>query len=216
MSVRSRWLKKLRDAKAAAARARRVLARHPAAPRKPAAKLLWHPGARVLRGNGAGSFVPAGPKLLWHTTEGSSAEGAISAFRHNNSWPHFTLEPTTGRLFQHLPLNVAARTLQHPPGIVETNRANVIQVELVGFAKNSPLWADAEYKRIAALARWIEANAGVPRVSTVKFTSTPQRQATRLSGTAWLKYSGHIGHEHAPGNHHWDPGSMRIDKVLEN
>jgi len=195
----------------ATGRARRVLARH--RPKKKT-RLLWHPDATRVPGRDAGPFVKAGAKLLWHTTEGSSAEGAINAYGATGSWPHFTFEPKTGRLFQHLPLNVAGRALEHPAGTVETNRANVIQVELVGRAAETPKWTDAEYARVAMLARWIEYNARVPRRCTVVFNATPQRQAQRLSGADWLAYAGHIGHCHAPSNHHWDPGSLRIDRVL--
>jgi hypothetical protein len=74
---------------------------------------LFLPGVERVPGHDAGTFVPSPPKLVWHTTEGSSIEGAIGAYRQHNSWPHFTLDPQTGRLVQHLPLNRAGRSLEH-------------------------------------------------------------------------------------------------------
>ena len=99
------------------------------------------PNVERIPGNDAGAFVASGPKIVWHTTEGSTVEGAVGAFKANNSWPHFTLNPKTGRLVQHLPMTRAGRSLEHRSGTVETNRAHAIQVELVGFAGESPSWS---------------------------------------------------------------------------
>ncbi len=133
---------------------------------------------------------------------------------YDGSSPHFTLDPAGGALWQHIPINRSARSLEHPPGSVETNRANAAQVELLGFARDTPSWPRAHYRRIASLARWIEENHGVPRRSGVEFTTTPHR----LSSDAWLRYAGHLGHEHVPAQpaNHWDPGALRIDLVLDN
>jgi hypothetical protein len=167
--------------------------------------------AQKIRGEDAGTFVQgAGAKIVWHTTEGRSADGAVHEFQRRRSWPHFTLNPQTGRLLQHLPMDVAARALKHPPA-VETNRAHCIQVELVGFAAEAPGWHEADYARIAHLARQIEAATGVPRTALATFRPT---QVMHLSPAAWLQGAGHCGHQHVPGNDHHDPGALRIDLVL--
>jgi hypothetical protein len=171
---------------------------------------LFLPGVERVMGNHAGTFVPSPPKLVWHTTEGSSVEGAIGAFRQHNSWPHFTLDPKSGRLVQHLPMNRAGRALEHRSGTVETNRAHVIQVELVGFAKDSAGLSGERYERIARLARQIEAAVGVPRHAFATFTLSGQR----LSDSAWVHGAGHCGHQHVPHNNHTDPGALRMDLVL--
>jgi hypothetical protein len=169
------------------------------------AKSVWHPGAvRNPYTDAGGSFLNVPAKLVWHTTEGFGLPA------YAGSAPHFTLNPKTGQLWQHMPVDKVAKALAHPAGTVETNRAHAIQVELIGFAKDSQNWSDAEYARIAALARWIEHNAGVARKADVKFTVP----ASRLSASSWLNYSGHIGHAHVPSNDHWDPGRFRIDKVI--
>lgn len=124
----------------------------------------WHPGAKQVRYSDAGVFVTGAPKLVWHTTEGTSLP------QYSGSAPHFTLNPRTGDLWQHIAVNRAAKALMHPAGTVETNRAHAIQVELIGFADTTQDWTAAEYARIASLARWIEASAGVPRKCGVTFT----------------------------------------------
>jgi hypothetical protein len=171
---------------------------------------LFLPGVERIKGNDAGVFIPSPPKIVWHTTEGSSVDGAVGAFTSNNTWPHFTLDPATGRLVQHLPLNRAGRALEHRPGTVETNRAHAIQIELVGFAKNSDHMSDAACAQIARLARQIEAAVGVPRHAFATFTLSGQR----LSDAAWLNGSGHCGHQHVPHNDHTDPGALRLDRIL--
>jgi hypothetical protein len=168
------------------------------------------PNVERIDGNSGGSFITSPAKLVWHTTEGSSIDSAVGAYRAKNAWPHFTLNPKTGRLVQHVPMDVAARALEHRPGTVDTNRAHAIQVELVGSAEHSSEWSDEAYGHIAHLARQIEAAAGVPRKTFVKFTAGGRR----LSNSEWLNGTGHCGHQHVPGNSHTDPGALRIDLVV--
>jgi hypothetical protein len=171
----------------------------------------WHPRAIRIVYPSMGAYTGGGRKLLWHTTEGYSLP------RYSGSNPHFTLNPATGQLWQHQPITEPSRALVHTPGTPETNRANVVQVELIGFAAQTHDWPDAYYGNISALARWIEANHGVPSKSTVAFTSTATQQARRLTGMEFVVYSGHLGHEHAPPNNvHWDPSRFRIGDVLAN
>lgn len=49
-------------------------------------------------------------KIVHHTTEGSTAQGAMDAFRRNRSDPHFTVDATT--IFQHIDTAEGARTVQ--------------------------------------------------------------------------------------------------------
>ena len=168
------------------------------------------PDVTRLDGNSGGSFIASPPKLVWHSTEGFSVADAVNEYRKHNSWPHFTLNPKTGELVQHVPMDVGARALEHRAGRVDTNRAHAIQVELVGFAADSHGWDEDDYARIARLARQIERAAGVPRKAFATFTLN----GSRLSDSAWLNGSGHCGHQHVPGNSHTDPGALRMDLVL--
>jgi hypothetical protein len=173
---------------------------------RPKPKRKWHPTAIDDHYSDAGgSFLNVPAKIVWHTTEGTSLPNYGTG-----SAPHFTLNPRTNQLWQHMAIDRVAKALAHPAGTVETNRAHAIQVELIGFAGTTQDWSDVEYARIAELARWIEFNAGVKRQCSVKFF----RGVSRLSPSAWLSYSGHIGHCHVPGNDHWDPGAFKIAKVI--
>lgn len=167
---------------------------------------VWHPGAKRVIYSDIGPFMDVPAKIVWHTIEGNHLP------RYQNSHPHFTLDPRTGDLWQHSPINRGTKTLKNLGGGVETNRAHAIQIELFGFAKDTADWPDRYYEEIADLARWIERNGNVQRRCTVDFRVTPHHR--RLSGEGWLRYAGHLGHQHVPENDHWDPGAFRIDKVL--
>ena len=172
----------------------------------------WHPHAIRVPGRTAGPQVGGGRKIVWHTTEGHSASGAIAAYRAHGGWPTFTLEYVAdgrSRIYQHMGISQAARALRHPSG-PETNRANAVQVEIVGFARDAPTWSRAQYRAIARLARWIEHAWGVPRRTGVRF-GTPAR---RMGATEFFRYAGHCGHAHVPHNDHVDPGALRINLVL--
>jgi murein L,D-transpeptidase YcbB/YkuD len=97
------------------------------------------------------------------------------------------------------------------------NFHNAIQVEIIGFARDSHSWPGSTYAALAKLARWIEANAGVARQSSVSFRqegAAGPNAPQRLSMAEWLVYSGHLGHQHVPGNDHWDPGLFNIVTIL--
>ena len=157
---------------------------------------------------GTGSMASGGHKIVWHTTEGSTAAGAFGAYRASGAYPHFTLGED-GVAYQHLPFSQYATALQHI-GPYETNRANAIQVEIVGFASQSGSWSDARYASIRALAEYIHNKFKVPMDSQVSFSNP-----SRLSGSAFVNAEGHTGHVHVPNNSHYDPGTgFKIGKVI--
>ncbi|HEY0393398.1 MAG TPA: N-acetylmuramoyl-L-alanine amidase [Candidatus Elarobacter sp.] len=162
----------------------------------------------------SGPFVGGPPRGVLHSTEGSTAAGARSAFVEFNSWPHFTITGEGGRVatFQHLPINRAARSLEHRSGTVETNRQGAIQIEIVGVAAHAGAFSQAYLAGIARLMRWIEENAGVRRSSSVRFVKPGDQQ--RLSDADWLRYDGWCGHQHVPHNDHEDPGAIDIQALL--
>src|SRR5205085_2494739 len=106
---------------------------------------------------------------------------------------------------QHLPINVAGKALEHPSGTGPTNTDNVIQAEIVAFAwSGAPSWLVSYYwpdwmlAGIATWMRWVEANHGVARRSSVSWGDT----VTRLAWADWHNYSGWLGHRHVPSNSH--------------
>jgi hypothetical protein len=175
----------------------------------------WLPGVARVAGMSAGAHVGGGWKITHHTTEGSTAAGAVAAYRRHGGWPHFTAawDGRRLRLRQHLPLELAARALVNPPGDGwETNRARTIQIEHVGFARNTGRWSAARYGAIADLCRWIEGSTGCPRR---RMPGVDFAHPHRLSPRGFHVGAGHHGHDHVPGNDHSDPGTgFRIAVVL--
>lgn len=172
-------------------------------------------GLEVLRkqpSGGAGDFAGGGLKTVWHTTEGGNMAGLVRDLRARGAEPHGILDPLNGRFTQLLPFDQAARALKHPSG-PETNRANCVQIELIGFAavdtarragaslqRAVPNWGADEYRRIAALALLIEHRHATPRHA--RSFSHPKR----MGGQEFVDFAGHCGHVHVPGNDHVDPG----------
>lgn len=181
-------------------------------------------------GNDSGTYTDLGePKGLLHTTEGKTYAGARQAYVLNNSWPHATATFEGGKFkcYQHVPLSKPARALRNVSGGVQTNRDNVIQLEIVGTADrhNASTWGPlyvvnfpkAYLDGIARWMRFVEANHGVPRRSTVLWKAYPESygvNGVRLSGAQWDTYSGWLGHQHAPENTHGDPGLIDIVYLL--
>ena len=164
----------------------------------------WKP---ITGGLGAYSSGPF--KIVHHTTEGSSASGAMGPYRANKSDPHFTVDSTT--IYQHIDTNSTARALANPPGGVQTNRDSAIQIEVVAFAgkpKNI-----ATLKNVAKLCRWIETTHGVPKVWPNGFPRVGSRDpgGHNRNASNWNDKGGHYGHSQVPENTHWDPGYTRAE-----
>lgn len=186
----------------------------------------WLPGVprdTAVAGAGGGSQTPGPAKIVLHTTEGSW-DSAMAVFRSKLTAPHFLVDPRARRVVQLLPLDRSAYTLRHPAGTPETNRlGRCVQIEIVGFAGQQPgAFTDADLTWfgetiIGPIAREI----GCPLDSTPTFygegcgwTLATEGARQRLSWPAWAAYAGVIGHQHVPGNSHWDPGAFRVAPVL--
>lgn len=155
----------------------------------------------------SGSHLGGPFKIVHHTTEGSSMEGAVSTFSKNRSDPHFTVDAT--RIVQHIDTAEAARSLRNEAGGVQTNRDSAVQIELVGFA-HLPKDPQA-LANVARLCRWIESVHGVPCDWPAGVPRTANSRGQDPGGhnrdqKTWDNVSGHFGHCHVPENDHWDPG----------
>lgn len=160
----------------------------------------------------AGQFTGGGNKWLWHTTESNwdSVDAMFGVLRDKRAAPHFVIGGRPGIthpvVIQMLPLNRAGRALANNPDGFDTNRADVIQVEIcwrAGLAADLREW---HYKAFANLVRLtnitVPDDREVPRVLARRFANT-----TRFTDEAFVRVEGHCGHLHAPDNTHWDPGS---------
>jgi len=164
---------------------------------------------------GSGSYRGDGPfRIVHHTTEGSSAAGAFSAFQANRSDPHFTVD--NNRIYQHVDTAVAARSLANDPGGVETNHEMAIQIEVVAFA-GKPKNIDT-LRNVARLCRWLETIHNIPQVwpNGLPRTGTRDPGGHNRNATQWETKGGHYGHCHVPENSHWDPGYTKeeVDIIM--
>jgi hypothetical protein len=156
-----------------------------------------------------------GWKMVLHTTESPREwiDGAIAQFTAGNGTPHLSIGWRKGFKFpvvaQFLPFDQFAKTLEHPAGTPETNRANAIQIEICGKAAESRLWDDNWYKAIANALVLTQHRAGFP----IK-RPRPFLVPVRYTGSGWVKAKGIVGHCHAANNHHTDPGRIKAGKLI--
>lgn len=191
----------------------------------------WLPGVEKHISPGSGPMLDSAAwKLLLHTTEGSTIQGALAALDEHRSWPHLVFDPSTAHLVQCIPFNDAARALKSGGTAGRTNAARVIQIEVVGFAAATPHWStplnDNLGNLIARLSRTIpfDPHFRLPFYGQdAGFTVASDRARQRLTFPQWYAYGAICGHQHAPANNHWDPGAINtiaiqaaIDKALNN
>jgi hypothetical protein len=153
-----------------------------------------------------GDYADGHPyKIVHHTTEGSSAEGAFGEYRNSKNIPHFTVDDMT--IYQHVDTEKAASALRHPPGTTETNRSSAVQIELVGFAGHPK--NPTSLHNMARLCRWIEATHDVPAEWPNGLPKPPVNGRDPgghdRNQHNWDQRGGHYGHCHVPNNLHWDP-----------
>lgn len=152
-----------------------------------------------------GNYVGGHPfKIVHHTTEGSSADGAFLEYQNTKNIPQFTVDDMT--IYQHVDTAEAASALRHPAGTTETNRSSAVQIELVGFAGRPK--SPASLQNVARLCRWIEATHGVPSDWPNGLPNPPVNGGDPgghdQNQQNWDQSGGHYGHCHVPNNVHWD------------
>jgi Hemopexin len=177
---------------------------------------LWLPTAERMPGTKNGPNYIALPwRGVLHTTEGSKIDGALDTFRATNFWPTLTIEPNTFRIVQHYSLNKGARALSDKA--TPENAARCVQIEIVGFAAQTPNWAPEQLAFIADVVRQIEALVPIPHSTSRTFLDSNGVNANpgnRMTVDEWKRYSGWCGHQHVPGETHWDPGAIDIATIL--
>jgi hypothetical protein len=183
---------------------------------------VWYPEAMVNKAvKSGGSFIDGVPfRGVLHTTEGRSFSPRKDSYGGwHTAYPHFTLIQTdTGvAIFQHLPIDVAARALKNKRGGVQTNRARTIQIEIVGKAAESSDFSEQMLTAISSWMRWVEAETGVLPIAPLEFIGwegAGEAAKSRMSSNEWMAFNGWCGHQHVPENDHWDPGRINIGRLL--
>ena len=183
--------------------------------------------SRRYDGRYPGSYVAGfGYRGVLHTTETTG----LPDYRRGASAPHFTVDPRSGRIWQHYETARPSRALKHPAGTIDTNNARAIQIEIIAYSdaniakRVGGLHIDrltpAQLAPLAKLMRWIEATHQVAATSGLTFKPYPASAGTgngvRLGSTAWRKFGGWCGHQHVPVNDHGDPSDIAIARLLTN
>lgn len=158
------------------------------------------------------------PKALVHTTQGSSVEGAVDAYKLYP--PHLIVDPWRRRKIQHVDLERAAYALWN----ADADDSRCYQIEIVGFAEDAPNWSDEILRWLGKeLALPLHEYVGVPyRVvwkgfkspSDVNYILASPSSPLRLTQTELDTFSGWLGHQHIPGDGHWDPSGLNVPKIL--
>ncbi|MET9701672.1 hypothetical protein [Streptomyces griseus] len=205
------------------------------------------PGASQAYFYGTGRYSGSDMEVncgVAHTTEGRTVPtyGGGAQAPTVTGLPDFKAKKI--RWYQHYDVDESARALMNKLGGVETNTANVFQIELVGTcdAKNAKTWggktAGADYiywpdapewalAEVAWLVRWLHDYHGVPLTCVKDWLAygkdsrrpgvTPASYGAspaRMSMSAWRTFTGWCGHQHVPENDHGDPGSMNFARVI--
>jgi hypothetical protein len=151
-----------------------------------------------------GGAYAGGPfRIVHHTTEGGTVASNVVGFAHSSA-PHFVVGPA--EIVQLIDTGRAAAALRHrgPP---ETNRWSAVQMEVVGFAGKPK--DSRTLENVRRLCRWIEAEHKVPKVwpngPPIPAVNGKDPGRHNRDADTWLRSGGHYGHEHVPGNVHWDP-----------
>jgi hypothetical protein len=176
-----------------------------------------------------GPFTDGKPKLLWHITVSpwERVDSMADLLIRNGDEPHFVIGGRQGVInpvvIQLLPLDQFGKSLEHPAGTPETNRANVIQVEICagditqrgkpGY-KDSDIvdfWPMARYRALANLAYMIDRRHPIPAQMARRFVNTE-----RLTPSGFINATGHLGHMHAPSQRtaHSDPTTAFKGSIL--
>jgi endonuclease I len=155
-------------------------------------------------------------RIVHHVTDGSTYQGARSAYVQNRSEPHFTVDETI--IYQHIDTGLSARALKNAEGGMQTNRASAVQIEVVGFSGKPK--HEKTLRNVERLCRWIEKTHGVPQVWPNGEPKPPKNGGDpgghNRNAQTWKTQGGHYGHCHVPENDHWDPGYTRgeLDIVM--
>lgn len=195
----------------------------------PSGRTVEHRAYSVANCGGHWTDPNAEHRIVLHTTESprGSMKGILDLWdsaerRGFLTVPHFTIDAGTKRVVQHRDLNGPACALEGCSSGVQTNGVPCVQVEICGYATESPTWPDEDLEFIGDWMAGVRTVFDFPLQSSVTFYSdknAPYVLASysspgRLQGEAWRKYAGVLGHVHVPCNAHWDPGGINVGRIL--
>ena len=146
-------------------------------------------------------------KILLHTTEGTT--NGYEAYPASNKYPaHFIVDLKKKAGYQNFAIDQPALAIK------DYDLAGPVQIEIVGFSDSSSAgydanydvgnFADEDWDYLVKLLRAISEQTGIPLTSSVLWGP----HTARMSANEFTEYEGVLGHMHAPGNDHKDPGDI--------
>lgn len=157
-------------------------------------------------------------KFVLHSTESppGSINGINSLFQGQPcSAPHLCIDPAgTQRRVQYIPWTMSACALKGGRNGYQTNRGRAVQLEICGYAKDSPGWSDSTLWQIAdVIADCIRDGCPIDpnRVNDfTKFTGVlaTENAAQRMSPEQYKTWPGITAHLEVCFQDHWDTGRM--------
>ena len=189
-------------------------------PEQPAnmpANVVWKPiqkGDNWITGLREFSSSPGGkPKIVLHTTE---TDGIPNWSGMSGGYPHFT--ESSAETQMHIPLDKAAYTLKGGDFSPNSAAGVVIQIEMVGHAKDVPNWPQERWDKLKTLLLWIAKQIDMTYVFPFPFTDDAGYGTGGEVRQTWEMFrdsTGVVGHSHAPYNDHWDPGELPVEKLTD-
>jgi hypothetical protein len=165
-------------------------------------------------------------KLLLHTTE----TAGWPAYSAGASAPSLTYNPwmaaSSNRWRQHNYLDRSSRALRDPSGTaVRENQDGVVQVEIVcycdpglyrQYGKGVNALPDHAYEDLGNLLAFLNREWSVPLRRAPEWDTYPPSDSIRMTGPEYDAFTGVLGHQHASGNTHGDPGmtNAQVDRIL--
>ena len=178
--------------------------------------------------NGGGILQPGLDKLVLHSTE-TPGDGACPRYSSGGTAPSMTVNPWPGhqKRWQHFKsVAMSAKALRDTGGFAE-NRDNVAQVEIIGYSDKKygnaygfylPNLPQEGIDYIAETIAWFNIEWGIPvDLGGLTWKHYPLSYGTnngvRLSTSQFDKFTGILGHMHAPNSVHGDP-DLDIAKLI--
>jgi hypothetical protein len=182
---------------------------------------MWRAGHRD-----GGAMVGGPPRIVLHTSEGRTGPGALLTLNAGllvkRFAYHLGVDLPTRTVDQYVPFDRAASTLRRPTSL-QTNRQGSVCIQICLTGRS------ADVRSIPADdLRWLGREVlypimrayGVPDVwatfvgpeaGVIATPTAPQR----FTADEWVRFSGVCGHQHVPGNDHWDPGVINVEAIRQ-
>jgi hypothetical protein len=97
---------------------------------------------------------------------------------------------------------------------VRENRDNVIQIELIWYAKDAASLPDSAYEDLAAFINYVRSEWGGPELKFANFVGLSEAPNVHMTSAQYDSFNGILGHQHVPKpSSHWDPGAIDSAKL---